>query len=160
MTETNYKVSGTDLLISKAGVQEILGAKKYGDFSLLIETSGARSYRVELSIVTKILRDKADAQEMMRLATAGYNVVAENPVEGQPSFYNGADGYFVLANDIDMEGEIIRFTLRARQWRNSRIHGDIGRPRAKIEISVRINIRFRTGEQDISAITRQVFSEI
>lgn len=113
LTETNYKVSGTDLLISKAGVREILGAKKYGDFSLLIETSGARSYRVELSIVTKILRDKADAQEMMRLATAGYNVVADNPVEGQPSFYNGADGYFVLANDIDMEGEIIRFTLRA-----------------------------------------------
>lgn len=117
LTETNYKVSGTDLLISKAGVQEILGAKKYGDFSLLIETSGARSYRVELSIVTKILRDKADAQEMMRLATAGYNVLVDNSQPAgnkvvQPNYYNGADGYFVLANDIDMEGEIIRFTLR------------------------------------------------
>ena len=113
LSPENYSVSGTNLMIKKAGVQEILGAKKYGDFSLLIETSGARSYRVDVSVVTKILRTKDDAKEMMKLATAGFNVVTQNTVEGQPSFYNGADGYFILAEDIDMGGDILRFTLRA-----------------------------------------------
>ena len=114
LTPANYSVSGTTLTFTEAGVTEILDGADYGDFELLI-SGNEGTYSAELSIVTKILYDKNDAIEMMSLATEGYNVAggegnstATDTKAAQPNHYTGADGYFILAADIDMEGEILR----------------------------------------------------
>lgn len=114
LTPANYSVSGTTLTFTEAGITEILDGAEYGDFELLISGSEG-TYSAELSIVTKILYDKADAVEMMAIATEGYNVAggegnstATDTKAAQPNHYTGADGYFILAADIDMEGEILR----------------------------------------------------
>lgn len=116
LSESNYSATGKVLSVTAAGVEEILGGKKYGDFKLIVTTDGARSYSVDISVVTKIIYNKQDAQEMMRIATKGYTVCTDARSQitdaDQPDFYSGADGYFILANDVDMQGEIIRFTLR------------------------------------------------
>lgn len=118
LTAANYSVSGTTLTITEAGVTEILDGAKYGDFELIILDEDGGAWSVELSVVTKIIYDKDDAIEMMSLATEGFGYAASggliNPdgsetQKPQRSFYNGADGYFILAEDIDMEGEILRF---------------------------------------------------
>lgn len=117
LTPANYSVSGTTLTFTEAGVTEILDGADYGDFELLI-SGNEGTYSAELSIVTKILYDKNDAIEMMSLATEGFGYTAYggliNPdgsetQKPQRSFYDGADGYFILADDIDMQGEILRF---------------------------------------------------
>lgn len=115
LTPANYSVSGTALTVTAAGVTEILNGADYGDFELIILDEDGSAYSVELSIVTKILYDKNDAIEMMSLATEGYNVAggegnstATDTKAAQPNHYTGADGYFILAADIDMEGEILR----------------------------------------------------
>lgn len=114
LTPANYSVSGTTLTFTAAGIAEILDGADYGDFELLISGSEG-TYSAELSIVTKILYDKDDAVEMMAIATEGYNVAggegnstATDTKAAQPNHYTGADGYFILAADIDMEGEILR----------------------------------------------------
>lgn len=114
LTPANYSVSGTTLTFTEAGIAEILDGADYGDFELLI-SGNEGTYSAELSIVTKILYDKDDAIEMMSLATEGYNVAggegnstATDTKAAQPNHYTGADGYFILAADIDMEGEILR----------------------------------------------------
>ncbi|PWM70376.1 MAG: hypothetical protein DBX59_11005 [Bacillota bacterium] len=120
LTPANYSVNGTKLTLTAAGVTEILeeNNKKYGDFELLIVDEDGAAYSIELAIVTMILYDKEDALAMMPAATDdfGYEAVGglanSTPTETQAAqrrFYNGADGYFVLAADIDMEGEILRF---------------------------------------------------
>lgn len=117
LTPANYSVSGTTLTFTEAGVTEILDGADYGDFELLI-SGNEGTYSAELSIVTKIIYDKNDAIEMMSLATEGFGYTAYggliNPdgsetQKPQRSFYDGADGYFILADDIDMQGEILRF---------------------------------------------------
>lgn len=118
LTPANYSVSGAALTVTAAGVTEILNGADYGDFELLILDEDGSAWSVELSVVTKIIYDKDDAIEMMSIATEGFGYEAEggliNPdgsetQKPQRSFYDGADGYFILADDVDMEGEILRF---------------------------------------------------
>lgn len=92
---------------------------KAGEGKLVVESE---KYKVEYPVlmITKILYTADDVKAMMQLATVGYGyekVDSAKVTHGQPEFYTGADGYFVMGANIDMQGEVVRLAYQTGKFK-------------------------------------------
>ena len=83
---TDVSVADGKLAIAKAGVTAIYSVAGYTEQTILIHTDVNKNYAVTVSIVTKAI---GTFEELKSIATTGYVL----------------DGYFVLTDDIDCNGQ-------------------------------------------------------
>lgn len=111
---TDFIQNEVGVELSEQSVMKILGGKSYGDFVLTLTTQSddiTFLYEIKLAIVTKIIENKKDLESVMSIATEKSEKVT---VSGYSNVAVSADGYFVLNNNIDFEGDY--FGLTAVQY--------------------------------------------
>ena len=110
LTEQNLPLSGYTqkgecLEVNENFVGSVVGDAPYGDFSLFVKTQGQNVeffYEIKLAVVTMIINDAEDLEKMQTVATVGAETDAGDSYAALPL---KADGYYILNNNIDYNGE-------------------------------------------------------